>query len=620
MISRSQMNRQLYQMGGEGMQAGMQEGIMQMAPQEMQSQMQSMQPQMQSMQAPLQNQEQPQIDPNQAIEILVRMLMEQGIPQEEAIKIAMQMIQAVSEGGMQEVSDDTRIEARFGGRIGYADGGISRLVDREQYGFGSVFKGVKKAVTGAVKGVTGAVKKVASSPIGQIALAVAAPYAIGAMFPGFATLGGTGMLGAGLRAGLSNLAIQGITTGKFDPKLALMAGVTGAGIQGLTQGFAPQGVEGSTGDPSAFFDDALTTEQIAGQRALTEAGVGSPSVVPPPKPDFTSSSMSTISPDDAMLASTPTTPTTPTSTTVPTTTPSVGSFDGTEGVFTASSLPATAPTIAQQAADAYGQGGFKNFIEAAKLDPMQAFKEAGKDVIGYDQFAAFKDVKGPLDAVSKTYDLIAKNPSMVIGSTSLMAMLTTPEMLPGETQFDYEARKQEVNKLIQQYGSNLGSDIKDFDTASEFYGRYRQNLGYASGGRAGFQQGGIGDIIRQTTQQSFFGTPNMMANGGRMGYAMGNSVQEGIMAAPQIANQMGMPVGNPRMNEGGVPELDYRDEGGFVPPIGIKERADDIPAMLSNNEFVFTADAVKNAGGGNTNVGAQKMYSLMKRLESGGMV
>jgi hypothetical protein len=632
MISRSQMNRQLYQMGGEGMQAGMQEGIMQMAPQEMQSQMQSMQnqsmqPQMQSMQAPLQNQGQPQMDPNQAIEILVRMLMEQGIPQEEAIKIAMQMIQAVSEGGMQEVSDDTRIEARFGGRIGYADGGIGRLVNREQYGWGSPFKavgkivgGAAKAVTGAVKGVTSAVKKVASSPIGQIALAVAAPYAIGAMFPGFATLGGTGMLGAGLRAGLSNLAIQGITTGKFDPKLALMAGVTGAGIQGLTQGFAPQGLEGSTGDPSAFFDDALTTEQIAGQRALTEAGVGSPSVVPPPKPDFTSSSMSIISPDDAMLASTPTTPTTPTSTTVPTTTPSVGSFDGTEGVFTASSLPATAPTIAQQATDAYGQGGFKNFIEAAKLDPMQAFKEAGKDVIGYDQFAAFKDVKGPLDAVSKTYDLIAKNPSMVIGSTSLMAMLTTPEMLPGETQFDYEARKQEVNKLIQQYGSNLGSDIKDFDTASEFYGRYRQNLGYASGGRAGFQQGGIGDIIRQTTQQSFFGTPNMMANGGRMGYAMGNLVQEGIMAATQIANQMGMPVGNPRMNEGGVPELDYRDEGGFVPPIGIKERADDIPAMLSNNEFVFTADAVKNAGGGDTNVGAQKMYSLMKRLESGGMV
>jgi hypothetical protein len=183
MISRSQMNRQLYQMGGEGMQ----EGIMQMAPQEMQSQMQpmqdqSMQPQMQSMQAPLQDQGQPQMDPNQAIEILVRMLMEQGIPQEEAIKIAMQMIQAVSEGGMQEVSDDTRIEARFGGRIGYAGGGISRLVDREQYGFGSFFKGITKGVKGVVKGVTKAVKKVASSDLGKIALAAAAIYAGGGGF------------------------------------------------------------------------------------------------------------------------------------------------------------------------------------------------------------------------------------------------------------------------------------------------------------------------------------------------------------------------------------------------------------------------------------------------------
>jgi hypothetical protein len=110
------------------------------------------------------------------------------------------------------------------------------------------------------------------------------------------------------------------------------------------------------------------------------------------------------------------------------------------------------------------------------------------------------------------------------------------------------------------------------------------------------------------------------AMGGRMRYAMGNSVQDGIMAAPQIAMQMGMPVGNPRRNQQGVTELDYRNEGGFVPPIGIKEKADDIPAMLSNNEFVFTANAVKNAGGGDPNVGAKKMYTLMKRLENGGIV
>jgi hypothetical protein len=78
---------------------------------------------------------------------------------------------------------------------------------------------------------------------------------------------------------------------------------------------------------------------------------------------------------------------------------------------------------------------------------------------------------------------------------------------------------------------------------------------------------------------------------------------------------MNIPMGQPRKNSVGVKELDYRKSGGFVPPVGVKEKADDIPAMLSNNEFVFTADAVRGAGGGSVNKGAQKMYSLMRQLE-----
>jgi len=54
----------------------------------------------------------------------------------------------------------------------------------------------------------------------------------------------------------------------------------------------------------------------------------------------------------------------------------------------------------------------------------------------------------------------------------------------------------------------------------------------------------------------------------------------------------GMPTGIMRTNKAGVMERDYRDKGGFV-PVGIKEKADDVPAMLSKNEFVFTADAHK---------------------------
>ena len=61
-------------------------------------------------------------------------------------------------------------------------------------------------------------------------------------------------------------------------------------------------------------------------------------------------------------------------------------------------------------------------------------------------------------------------------------------------------------------------------------------------------------------------------------------------------------------------ELDLRG-GGFI-PIGKAEKADDVPARVSKNEFVFTADAVKAAGGGSVNEGAKKMYDTMKKLES----
>ena len=66
-------------------------------------------------------------------------------------------------------------------------------------------------------------------------------------------------------------------------------------------------------------------------------------------------------------------------------------------------------------------------------------------------------------------------------------------------------------------------------------------------------------------------------------------------------------------------EKDYREEGGFV-PIGRMEKADDVPARLSKNEFVFTADAVRNAGEGDVDKGAEVMYNMMKNLEAGGEV
>ena len=83
-----------------------------------------------------------------------------------------------------------------------------------------------------------------------------------------------------------------------------------------------------------------------------------------------------------------------------------------------------------------------------------------------------------------------------------------------------------------------------------------------------------------------------LAKGGRVKYAQGSGI----------------------MNLGGL-EKDYRTTGGFV-PIGGRESAEDVPARLSKNEFVMTADAVRAAGGGSINKGAQRMYDTMKHLEA----
>ena len=95
------------------------------------------------------------------------------------------------------------------------------------------------------------------------------------------------------------------------------------------------------------------------------------------------------------------------------------------------------------------------------------------------------------------------------------------------------------------------------------------------------------------------------ADGGRTGYAEGSD-------EPVAKKTM------PLLDMDGQ-EMDLREEGGFV-PLGRMERADDVPARLSKNEFVFTADAVRNAGEGDIDKGAEVMYNMMKNLESGGEV
>ena len=133
---------------------------------------------------------------------------------------------------------------------------------------------------------------------------------------------------------------------------------------------------------------------------------------------------------------------------------------------------------------------------------------------------------------------------------------------------------------------------QDVGSLKKYLTSYYSNLGYTADEIAE-------NVARDTSEYGY-------ADGGRIGYAFGDKVE-------MAAGIEGLPV---NINPKGVKELDLRETGGFIPPVGVKEKADDIPAMLSNNEFVFTADAVKAAGGGSVDKGAQIMYDTMKKLES----
>jgi hypothetical protein len=121
------------------------------------------------------------------------------------------------------------------------------------------------------------------------------------------------------------------------------------------------------------------------------------------------------------------------------------------------------------------------------------------------------------------------------------------------------------------------------------------------------------DLLRDEAERL---STKYMANGGmiRTGFAMGSKPEQNAIQAAGIEGLM------LNQNPAGVTELDLRETGGFIPPVGAKEKADDIPAMLANNEFVFTADAVRGMGDGDVNEGAQRMYDMMKKLEKGGRV
>jgi len=155
------------------------------------------------------------------------------------------------------------------------------------------------------------------------------------------------------------------------------------------------------------------------------------------------------------------------------------------------------------------------------------------------------------------------------------------------------------------------------------------------------KMGGITDTMKRADLYRQGDVGQMyLAQGGRIGYAGGTDLRNkmsklliklsngtitdeemielrNIESASNFSTAQGKAEGG-LMDLGGM-EKDYRNDGGFV-PLGGEEKADDVPARLSKNEFVFTADAVRGAGGGDIDKGAEIMENIMKNLEQGGQI
>ena len=227
-------------------------------------------------------------------------------------------------------------------------------------------------------------------------------------------------------------------------------------------------------------------------------------------------------------------------------------------------------------------------------------------------------VEPPMDADGRE---IVRDPSeMGIGSMALEAI---GNLIRGadfdEGGYSFPRHPNKIRKSIYDLIGLGPSNYPGFDDLTEFYQER------ANGGRVGLAGGGgpewgsykdwleSSDLLEKypelegmtpDEQQNFLeGIGLLRANGGRIHKNIG-----GVMNAPAFTTP-GQPMMPPQNTQ-----WDGRT-GGFM-PMGAKPRADDVPAMLSKDEFVMTRDAVKGMGGGDPNVGAQKMYDLMNSLEA----
>jgi hypothetical protein len=286
-----------------------------------------------------------------------------------------------------------------------------------------VVSGIAKAVSGAVKGVANAVKSVAKSPIGKIALTIAATYALGPAGLGIGQMASaTPWIASAINAGLANTLVQGITTGKFNPKEALTAAALG-------------GVSGAMGVPGTSETTAATNTGTNITSDFAKVGLGNPDAGAAMYTDYPSS----ITSNAANIS----------------TAGDVGTGYAAakpnlpyqlQGAGTGSTINANAIT--------------SDYNYPGTLDKIKtSVSNYGTDLMNKAQTGIQNLYQDPLGTIAKAagsaYETVKENAiPLSIGAATGYA-LGAPQQ-PNESDEDFAKRQQEeVNPLITYYGRNL---------------------------------------------------------------------------------------------------------------------------------------------------------------------
>jgi hypothetical protein len=520
--------------------------------------------------------------------MLIQKLMSQGMGQEEAMQMAQQMMAEAEQQQMPQQQMPPRQMAAFGGIMG--------LDGRRQYGLGSSLKKrLRKLIPNEV------------AKVAEVAAPFVAPFnplAAGLM-SGIGGFDRTGKIGSSIKSGLMNYGMgQGarylggadFQTG-FDPR---------GGMSGMKYGFSKP--TGSGGIKDLFADKSGPK-----YTGMDKIGSGSDSLT----------SLATAPGEGALTLEQMTN-----FNKIP-----VENLGETGGIL--NKIKAFAldnKLLTGLAAGTLGMTALMGNMEEDEIQDMQRGEGLDIEGIRTEVIEAMKDPSGEkLKAIRIKYPFLGTQRSK---NQAAMAMGGRAGYAEGK-KVDYEEDPLYINQdydemtvPLTEYEKALREMTKrerqeEFEMLKKVLkqrGNIGRDLGIAGGGQTGME--------RQMELLNF-GTNTPDKNTGyKDNYSMKQRAAE-YLDRPYFNEQyetgehyaMG---GRIRRAEGGLMDLggmekDYRAEGGFV-PIGEYEKKDDVPARLSVNEFVFTADAVRGAGQGDIDKGAEIMENVMKNLEQGGQL